>query len=62
MTRTISSEVLGEAFEPEQRFENRDGTDLLMDTDYFGRKRSIHPLCGPFEEGQGDRFTVASLL
>lgn len=59
MTRTISSEVLGEAFEPEQRFENRDGTELLMDTDYFGRKRSIHPLCGPFEEGQGDRFTVA---
>lgn len=59
MTRMISSKVLGEAFEPEQRFENRDGTELLMDTDYFGRKRSIHPLCGPFEEGAGDRFTVA---
>ncbi|WP_408070878.1 right-handed parallel beta-helix repeat-containing protein [Butyrivibrio sp. JL13D10] len=59
MSRMISSVVLGEAFEPEQRFENRDGTELLFDTDYFGRKRSIHPLCGPFEEGAGDRFTVA---
>ncbi|WP_081677264.1 right-handed parallel beta-helix repeat-containing protein [Butyrivibrio sp. WCD3002] len=58
MTRMISTETLGEAFEPEQRFENRDGTPILFDTDYFGRKRGIHPLCGPFEEGAGDRFTV----
>ncbi|WP_081846656.1 right-handed parallel beta-helix repeat-containing protein [Butyrivibrio sp. AE3004] len=59
MTRMISSKVLGEAFEPEQRFENKDGTEIILDSDYFGRKRSIHPLCGPFEEGAGDRFTVA---
>ncbi|WP_081843124.1 right-handed parallel beta-helix repeat-containing protein [Butyrivibrio sp. WCE2006] len=59
MTRMISSVVLGEAFEPEQRFENRDGSEIIMDSDYFGRKRSIHPLCGPFEEGAADRFTVA---
>ncbi len=58
MTRMISSQILGEAFEPEQRFENRDGTPILFDTDYFGRKRGIHPLCGPFEEGAADRFTV----
>ena len=60
MTRMVSSEILGDAFEPEQRFENRDGTPILFDTDYFGRKRGIHPLCGPFEEGAADRFTVFS--
>ncbi len=59
MTSMISTKVLGEAFEPEQPFENNDGTEIILDTDYFGRKRSIHPLCGPFEEGAGDRFTVA---
>ena len=59
MTRPVSTTVLGEAFEPEQRFENRDGTEIIFDTDYFGRKRSIHPLSGPFEEGAEDRFTVA---
>ena len=60
MTRMVSSAILKSAFEPEQRFENRDGTDILFDTDYFGRKRGIHPLCGPFEEGASDRFTVYS--
>ena len=60
MTRMVSTEILGEAFEPEQRFENNDGTPILFDTDYFGRKRGIHPLCGPFEEGASDRFTVYS--
>ena len=59
MTRMVSTKVLGEAFEPEQFFENNDGSETIFDTDYFGRKRSIHPLCGPFEEGAGDRFTVA---
>ncbi|WP_081674332.1 right-handed parallel beta-helix repeat-containing protein [Butyrivibrio sp. VCD2006] len=59
MTRMVSTKVLGEAFEPEQLFENNDGSEIIFDTDYFGRKRSIHPLCGPFEEGAGDRFTVS---
>ncbi|SDB02495.1 right-handed parallel beta-helix repeat-containing protein [Butyrivibrio sp. INlla16] len=59
MTRMVSTKVMGQAFEPEQFFENPDGTEIIFDTDYFGRKRSIHPLCGPFEEGAADRFTVA---
>ncbi|MDI9450986.1 MAG: right-handed parallel beta-helix repeat-containing protein, partial [Bacillota bacterium] len=35
-TRMINTEVLGKAFEPEQYFENPDGTPIRFDTDYFG--------------------------
>ncbi|SFB71404.1 right-handed parallel beta-helix repeat-containing protein [Butyrivibrio sp. YAB3001] len=54
----VNSEVLGTAFEPEQRFENPDGTEIVFDRDYFGRKRGIFPVAGPFEECNTDRFTV----
>lgn len=50
--QTISTEVLGEAFEPEQKFENPDGTEIIFDLDYFGNHRGINPVCGPFESGQ----------
>ena len=43
----VDTDVLGKAFEPQQRFEDRDGNDIIFDTDYFGNKRSaIIP--GPF--------------
>ena len=54
----INTESLGIAFEPEQRFENPDGSPIMFDSDYFGRKRGIHPVAGPFEECNTDRFTV----
>ncbi|HXK98374.1 MAG TPA: right-handed parallel beta-helix repeat-containing protein, partial [Limnochordia bacterium] len=38
-TRMINTEVLGKAFEPEQYFENPDGTPIRFDTDYFGNHR-----------------------
>ena len=44
----ISTSVLGEAFEPEQRFENPDGSEIIFDEDYFGRHRSVDPIPGPF--------------
>jgi len=43
----ISTMTLGEAFEPEQRFENPDGTDILFDRDYFGNSRGVSTLPGP---------------
>lgn len=46
----ISTEVLGEAFEPEQKFENPDGTPIFFNRDYFDEKRTINPLPGPFED------------
>lgn len=50
--QTISTQTLGMAFEPEERFENPDGTEITFDTDYFGQHRGIHPVCGPFEDGK----------
>jgi len=48
-TPFISTELLGEAFEPEQRFENPDGTPILFNMDYFDEHRRVNPVAGPFE-------------
>ena len=45
----ITSDTLGEAFEPEQRFEEPNGDDIIFDTDYNGKKRPVNPAFGPFE-------------
>lgn len=58
---TISTEVLGEAFEPEQRFENPDGSDIVFDEDYFGKHRGIHPVSGPFEIAEEMKVDVLPL-
>ena len=50
----ICTETLGKAFEPEQRFENPDGTDIVFDRDYFGGHRGLETLPGPFAEGFDD--------
>ncbi|WP_081668892.1 right-handed parallel beta-helix repeat-containing protein [Butyrivibrio sp. VCB2001] len=57
-TMPMNTEALGIAFEPEQRFENPDGSAIMFDMDYFGRKRGRFPVAGPFEECNTDRFTV----
>ena len=44
----IDTQVLGKAFEPEEYFENPDGTPITFDQDYFGDHRGAHPLPGPF--------------
>ena len=46
----VSSEMLGYAFEPEQRFENPDGSDIIFDRDYFGDHRGTDALPGPFAD------------
>ena len=46
--RIITSNILGKAFEPEQRFEAPDGSDLVLDTDFFGNKREGSIIPGPF--------------
>ena len=48
-TSFISTETLGEAFEPEQKFENPDGSPIFFDRDYWDEKRGINPMPGPFE-------------
>lgn len=44
----MNSDMLGEAFEPEQRFENPDGSEIIFDRDYFGEHRGLHTVPGPF--------------
>ena len=48
----IATETLGMAFEPEQYYENPDGTPIVFCLDYFGGRRDIHPLPGPFAEAE----------
>ena len=50
----IASKNLGKAFEPEQRFENPDGSDIIFNQDYHGRHRGIDTLPGPFSSGQAE--------
>lgn len=47
--KLITTEVLGMAFEPEQRYENPDGTEIVFDEDYFGSRKE-HILAGPFAQ------------
>ena len=48
----ICTETLGKAFEPEQRFENPDGSDITFDRDYFGGHRGLKVLPGPFADAE----------
>lgn len=46
--KMICSDTLGMAFEPEERFEQPDGSDIVFDTDIYGNKRPTEPVAGPF--------------
>ena len=48
----INSDILGYAFEPEQRFENPDGTAILFNEDYLGSHRGTSTIPGPFASGE----------
>ncbi len=52
----ITSELLGFAKIPKARFENADGTSLMIDKDYFGHVRSSdNAVAGPFVDlGKGE--------
>ena len=54
-TEKICTETLGQAFEPEQYFENPDGTSIEFDRDYFDNHRGIHILPGPFASADASR-------
>lgn len=45
--RLITSDILGRAFEPDQRFEAPDGSDIVFDTDFGGNRRDGKILPGP---------------
>ncbi len=46
----VTTELLGKAACPNVPYDNRDGSPLSIDTDYFGRPRNtVNPFPGPFE-------------
>lgn len=48
--RIITTDILGMAFEPEQKYENPDGTPIVMEQDYFGKAWGSNPGAGPFSD------------
>ena len=50
--KMINTETLGMAFEPEQRFENPDGSEILFDKTWFGTSRTRRCVPGPFADGR----------
>ncbi len=44
----ISTEIMGEAFEPEELFENPDGSEIILNKDFFGNHRDPVTVPGPF--------------
>jgi alpha-N-arabinofuranosidase len=49
-TTPVTTELLGKARIPGLPYENRDGSPLKVDTDYFGKRRDAkNPTAGPFE-------------
>ncbi len=53
--KTVSTDVLGKAFEPEEKFENPDGTPILFDSDYFGNHRGLCVIPGPFADAAASK-------
>src|SRR6516225_5805019 len=48
--KVVTSELLGKATIPNCRFERADGSQIRIDTDFFGRARKTeNPFPGPFE-------------
>ncbi len=58
----ISTDILGKAFEPEERFENPDGSAIVFDTDFFGEHRRQSPMPGPFESAEELQRPMSSII
>ncbi len=45
----ISTQTIAMAFEPEEKYENPDGTPIIFNTDFFGNHRAgVKVTAGPF--------------
>jgi alpha-N-arabinofuranosidase len=58
-TQLVTSQLLGKAQVPDLPFETPDGKPVIIDTDYFGKKRDLNnPSSGPFEKPGSGRLTL----
>lgn len=58
---SVTTQALGQTAVSGQRFVNSDGTEIVISTDYFGKKRDkYNPTAGPFEnpEKGNNKFKV----
>ncbi len=53
-SRLVSTDDIAPAFEPEEKYENQDGSAIVFDTDFFGKKRSGAVQPGAFADGAAD--------
>ncbi|MBO5849665.1 MAG: hypothetical protein J6Q47_00090 [Paludibacteraceae bacterium] len=57
--KLLKTDDIAMAFEPEQKYENPDGTQIIFDTDILGAKRGENPIPGAFvnaSDAQKDLF------
>lgn len=57
-TVAVHGKMLGKAEVPQLPFEDWNGKRLTINRDYFGKKRSKNPSCGPFEKPGSGRVTL----
>jgi hypothetical protein len=50
----VTTASLGKAFEPDQAFENPDGSPISFNVDYNGNVREPDVLPGPFAKASGE--------
>lgn len=48
----ITTDILGKSFESNQAYENRDGSRIKIDADFFGERREADTVAGPFASPQ----------
>jgi hypothetical protein len=58
----INSDILGCAFESEERFENPDGTEIVFNKDFFGNDRGTSIIPGPFACGECAKEVLFSII
>ena len=57
--KLVTTELLGKVIIPNLPFENADGTEVKINTDYFGKKRNVtNPSPGPFEIVKSGKQTI----
>jgi hypothetical protein len=57
--KLVTTEILGKAVIPNAAFENLDGSPLVIDSDFFGKKRNTkNPTAGPFEKPQKGNLSI----
>lgn len=55
----VTTEILGKAVIPNATFENRDGSPIIIDSDFFEKKRNTkNPTAGPFEKPQKGKLSI----